>query len=59
MANIPSDPVMLYSWINTRLRDVNPSLESLCEEIGVPQKEIEEKLSAAGFEYIKEINQFR
>ena len=29
---LPEDPVMLYSFINMKLRDFYPSLDALCEE---------------------------
>ena len=49
---------MLYSVINTKLRDFYPSLESLCEDMELNEEELKEKLSSAGFEYNKERNQF-
>ena len=32
--NLPKDPVMLLSYLNTQLRDNYDSLEALCDEIG-------------------------
>ena len=29
---LPEDPMMLYSFINMKLRDFYPSLDALCEE---------------------------
>lgn len=58
MKQLPQDPVMLYSVINTKLRDFYPSLESLCEDMELNEEELKEKLSSAGFEYNKERNQF-
>ena len=51
-------PIMLYSVINTKLRDFYPSLEVLCEDMGLSEEELKEKLSSAGFEYDKDRNQF-
>ena len=40
--NIPKDPYMLLSFINTKLRDDFDSLENFCESYNVNIKEIEE-----------------
>lgn len=58
MEQLPKDPIMLYSVINTKLRDLYPSLEALCADMGIEKNELKEKLNSAGFEYNKEINQF-
>ena len=58
MEQLPNDPIMLYSVINTKLRDFYPSLEALCADMGIEKNELNEKLNSAGFEYNKEINQF-
>ena len=39
--------------------DTFSSLEGLCEDMDVSEKEICEKLNAIGCTYIREINQFR
>ncbi len=57
--NIPKDPYMLLSFINTKLRDDFDSLENFCESYNVNIKEIEEKLQNVGYKYIKEENQFK
>lgn len=57
--NPPSDPIMLYSWINTMLRDRYQSLESLCSDMDIDRIELEKKLEAVGFQYQEELNQFR
>lgn len=59
MFKIPSDPFMLLSFINMKLRDEYPSLEELCRSLDLDKKEIEEKLSSAGFEYVEQLNQFK
>jgi hypothetical protein len=58
MNEIPKDPFMLYSWVNMKLRDYYPSLDLLCEDLGLEKSAILEKLSAAGFEYNKNLNKF-
>ncbi|MDE5882916.1 MAG: DUF4250 domain-containing protein [Muribaculaceae bacterium] len=58
--NTPSDPVMLMSMLNMKLRDSDyESLGDLCSSLGLDEKEIVAKLSAAGFDYMPEIKQFR
>ena len=32
---LPEDPMMLYSFINMKLRDFYPSLDALCEDMNV------------------------
>jgi Translation initiation factor IF-2, N-terminal region. len=56
--DLPNDPMMLFSFINTKLRDEYDSLNSLCEDLGINQKELIDKLKAAGFEYNVDQNKF-
>lgn len=56
---IPSDPIILLSFINTRLRDKYSSLDELCDDLDIDRNEIEDKLRLAGFEYNPDQNQFR
>lgn len=58
MENLPADPVMLYSFINMKLRDSYASLDALCDDLGVDRAELERKLGDAGFEYSAENNRF-
>lgn len=57
--SIPQDPVMLYSFLNTKLRDFYPSLEALCEDMDVNQEDILTKLASMGFVYDEKENRFR
>lgn len=56
---LPNDPIMLMSVVNTKLRDIYPSLERLCDDLDISEKELADKLSAAGFTYDPEQNQFK
>lgn len=58
MANIPKDPVMLLSFLNTRLRDYYPSLEDCCLSLGINMEEITGGLALIGYYYNEEKNQF-
>ena len=41
--NIPNDPVMLLSFVNTQLRDYFTTLDLFCENFNVDRSELEEK----------------
>ena len=56
---LPSDPILLLSVVNTKLRDMYGSLDAMCEDMGADKSEIEEKLRAVNYEYDAEMNQFR
>lgn len=56
---MPQDPVLLMSVLNTYLRDQYPNLEALCEDRELDAAAVCAKLKAAGFTYRPEINQFR
>ncbi len=58
MENLPQDPMLLFSVVNTKLRDEYASLEELCKSLDIDQKALEEKLLQAGFEYNREQNKF-
>ncbi|MEG0367587.1 MAG: DUF4250 domain-containing protein [Coprobacillus sp.] len=56
---IPQDPVMLLSYINTKLRDQYSSLDSLCDDLDILPEEIMEKLKTIDYIYDNEKNQFK
>ena len=56
---MPNDPVMLLSYINTKLRDEYPSLDELCASLDADKKDICDSLSAIGYTYDKESNSFK
>ena len=53
---LPEEPMMLYSFINMKLRDFYPSLDALCEDMNVEKADIVRRLKAVGFEYSPERN---
>lgn len=55
---IPKEPVMLLSYVNLKLRDFYDSLQSLCDDLGVSETEITEKLASIDYHYDKERNRF-
>ncbi len=58
MSNIPNDPMILLSFINTKLRDEYDSLALLCEDLNLNQQELAAKLSAIDYTYNPELNRF-
>jgi hypothetical protein len=56
--NLPQDPIMLLSFINTKLRDNYSSLDLLCEDMNVNKEDIISRLAAVNYEYNKELNKF-
>lgn len=56
--NLPNDPAILLSYINTMLRDNYESLDDLCKSLDVTQQSIEDKLALIGYVYNKEKNRF-
>ncbi len=56
---IPKDPVMLLSFINLKLRDYYSSLSNLCDDLGLDEKDIKNKIESIGYFYDKEMNQFK
>lgn len=55
---IPSDPVMLLSFVNLKLRDYYQSLDALCEDLDCSKAEIEEKLKSIDYMYDATQNKF-
>ncbi len=58
MTDLPRDPVMLLSVVNTKLRDEYSSLEELCASYGVQENEIVKKLKSIDYSYDKITNKF-
>ncbi len=55
---IPSDPIMLLSFVNLKLRDYYGSLDAMCEDLDVSKGEITAKLAAVNYRYDAGKNQF-
>ncbi len=56
--NLPQDPVMLLSFINTRLRDQYPSLQALCDDLNLTPEKITALLGSIGYVYDPKLNKF-
>ncbi len=55
---IPNDPMILLSYINTKLRDEYPSLDLLCDDLQLDREQLEQKLSAIDYTYDPKLNKF-
>ena len=58
MSDIPKDPIILLSYINTQLRDHYPSLKELCDSLMISEPELVEKLASIDCHYHAKQNQF-
>jgi hypothetical protein len=56
--NIPKDPVILLSYINTQLRDFYPSLEKFCNSTNQDRKKITDTLASIDYHYDEKQNRF-
>ena len=48
---LPSDPIMLLSVVNLKLRDFYPSLDALCDDMDADRDALCKALSAVGYAY--------
>lgn len=51
MNTLITDPTMLLSVVNMKLRDSGETLEDVCAQMGTTRTEVETRLSSAGFSY--------
>ena len=56
--NIPNDPAILVSFLNTKLRDYYSSLDELCDDLGTDKSQLINKCEAIGYRYDSIRNQF-
>lgn len=55
---LPKDPFILFSVLNTKLRDQYSSFDELCEDMQVNKSEITELMKSIGYEYDDKLNKF-
>ena len=58
MSTLPSDPMILFSVINMKLRDFYPSLDALCDDLDEDKQALLDALAKVGFRYDPERNAF-
>lgn len=56
--NLPKDPMILLSVVNTKLRDHYSSLDALCEDMHTEKDSIIDTLRGIDYEYDESRNQF-
>ena len=56
--NLPKDPMLLLSVVNTKLRDQYTSLDALCKDMQADREELETKLQNIDYTYDENTNQF-
>lgn len=55
---LPSDPMILLSYVNTKLRDEYDSLDDFCDREDIEKAQLVEKLGSIQYKYNKELNKF-
>ncbi len=55
---MPSDPMILLSFVNTQLRDNYASLEDLCQRYNASPSDICSKLASVDYRYDADMNRF-
>ena len=55
---LPQDPIILPSYVNTKLRDEYTGLEDLCDALDIDREELVRKLEGVNYRYSPERNQF-
>lgn len=56
--NLPKDPIMLLSFLNTQLRDNYSSLDELAKAYMTDKEELIRKMSLINYAYDAEKNKF-
>ena len=55
---LPNDPMILLSYINTKLRDEYATLDLLCDDLNADRRELEQKLASVDYRYDASLNRF-
>lgn len=58
MSDIPKDPMILLSYVNTQLRDNFSSLDELCNILNINKTDLEAKLNSIDYSYNAALNKF-
>lgn len=56
--NLPKDPVILLSYVNTQLRDFYTNLDDFCQETGVDKEDLCQRLEMIDYTYDQGVRQF-
>lgn len=55
---LPQDPIILLSYVNTKLRDEYSSLDALCDDLDTDREELVRRLETVGYTYNEDKNRF-
>ena len=58
MLDMPKDPAMLLSFVNTQLRDNYSNITELCQDYGMDVNNLTGKLRSIDYVYDEKKNQF-
>lgn len=56
--NVPKEPMMLLSYVNTQLRDSYQSLEEMCKSLCIDIDELTKTLASIDYVYNSQLNRF-
>ena len=56
--NLPKDPIILLSVVNTKIRDHYHTLDALCEDLQIDKNELIDVLKGIDYEYDESRHQF-
>lgn len=56
--NLPNDPMLCLSVVNTKLRDYYKTLDDLCQDLDIEKQLLIDKLGMIDYEYDANRNQF-
>lgn len=55
---LPQDPMILLSYVNTKLRDDYSDLDALCDDLDTDRQALEQTLASIDYRYSPELNRF-
>lgn len=53
ITTLPSDPAILLSYLNMKLRDYSPSVEALCRDLDLDTEEFARYIAQRGISYFE------
>lgn len=56
---LPHDPMILLSYVNTKLRDDYASLDDLCDSLDIDANDLCGRLARVGYAYNHKNNRFQ
>ena len=56
---LPNDPIILLSYVNTKLRDDYADLDDLCGALDITPGELWGRLAPLGYTYNRKANRFQ